>query len=306
MPTDVARRVLTAAVPGSIALDIDLPVGRLDVTVSEQAEQAKIELAATDHDAAREALKDATLDQSAGKLTVRVPVIDSADDALPNAQVGNGNSMIISGGVVMGNVTIGAGRNVVIGRNITVQRGGKVIHVSGSGNSPSIIAKAILPLGSTLRFAGQVTDVRVTGAITQVDMDVMAGNVEIEDVRNAWISSTTGDITVDRLDSATLTSTIGDITVDSVADRLLARATTGNIRVASAAVVEAATSTGDITVDRLAVSGKFRATTGGIRVTSKTADVRAMTSTGNITLTGDGVTLSASQARSAVGRVRVR
>lgn len=229
---------------GPAVLDLELPVGAIEVQVLDSATSASVVLRTEDESGpAADAVRDARSSEDGQTLRVRVPEVH-----------GSVIMQSVAGGRVIHNtgvISIGSG-------NVTsmVVVNGRVIS-GGVTNVPTVsgvTARVVLPRGSSLEVRSKSADLHAVGSLNSAAFTSISGGAHFDAVRELHASTTSGDVSADGITtratvrsvsgdidlyrysggSADLTSTSGDVTVaatGSASGALRANTVSGDIRV---------------------------------------------------------------------------
>ncbi|MFF7802067.1 DUF4097 family beta strand repeat-containing protein [Streptomyces olivaceus] len=216
----MTERTFVSASAGPIVLGLSLPIGRVQVNVSESHPNARVVLRTDDHAGpAADAVTRARSQQNGQALGIEVPEMPG------NVMVQSvrGNRVTQTVGTVHGSVT---GMTIINGRIVTgSSRGMQTV-------SPTE-ATVFLPAGSSLGLVTTSADTVVWGDIDRIEIRSVSGDLDACDVRDLTVNSTSGDVRVNRVtEQITARSVSGDIAVDLYDGRQAQLNTTsGDIRV---------------------------------------------------------------------------
>jgi hypothetical protein len=243
---NATTRTHTAAQAGPLTLDIELTAGMIRVTVEDRHRAEVTITTAQDTGPTAYAVRNATITDGAGHLTVRLPQHTDGGMTQTVHTSGRGVTVIQSGGTVYGTVVgaIVTGGTFYSGRDVTITSGNVSI-------GAPITIDVRLPLGSSLTAGTTSADVETFGVLA-----------------SAEVRTVSGDIRIDSTGPADLRSTSGDIRVAFTGTTARAKTVSGDIRVHAL--------TPDATVHARSVSGD-------IRVTGTNVDLNARTVSGRVT-----------------------
>lgn len=175
----MTSRMIHAAEPGPVALDLAMNSGSIRITVDPGLKQALVLLKTDDSSGpAADAVRDATVTGTGRRFAVRVP------DA-GGSFVQRGGGVVVTG--TLSNVAIVNGRVFSNGREIlpTEQPGGTMVE-----------AEVSLPAGSTVKLVTLEAHTVVTGTLTEMDYEASSGSLAIEEIGALDASITSGEISV--------------------------------------------------------------------------------------------------------------
>ncbi|MGY1437158.1 DUF4097 family beta strand repeat-containing protein [Streptomyces reniochalinae] len=236
----MTQRTFEMSSTGPIVLGLDLPVGSAEVQVSHNVTRARVMLRTEDESGpAANAILRAREWEDGQTLAVEVPDLPGGTVT----QSVRGNHVVQHAGTVSGTVT---GMTIINGQVIT--GGGMTCTVS------PIVARIVLPAGSSLAMVSQSADLAAYGPLERAEFRSVSGSCRFDAVREVIASTTSGDIIAGPVtDSITARSISGDIETDPYAG--------GN--------ADLTTTSGDVRVYAMAAaSGRLRAHTvsGDVRV----------------------------------------
>jgi DUF4097 and DUF4098 domain-containing protein YvlB len=246
-------RTVQAAQAGPVDLTAELGPIDLDVTVDPDVEYGHVTVT-TDADTgpAADLVNSAVIEAQGRSLRVGLP---RGSGTVNN--VIHGSVVQVSG--VRGGVNIVSGRDVTIGgMNIQVGNGGVLIDgdgysvFQGGGRTtvgPRVSVSAVLPAGSNVRFASASGDLRTSGELGHVNVSTAAGDVWIDPVRTAEVSTAAGDVRIGHVaGSARIRTATGDVEVFGAdGAEVHVRTATGDVTYGSNLRCTARTVTGDVT-----------------------------------------------------------
>ncbi|MEU7254382.1 DUF4097 family beta strand repeat-containing protein [Streptomyces rimosus] len=202
----MTERVFVSQSTGPIALGLDLPIGSVEVQVSDSVTIARVILRTADTSGpAAEAIASARSHQDGQSLAIEVP------DLFQNVMVqsGNGRTITQNFGTVYGSVT---GMTIINGRIVS---GGNTL----TAVAP-IEARIILPAGSLFALVSTSADATVHGALDQAEFRSTSGNLRADTVRQLRATTVSGDVRVQQLTEQITARTVsGDIAVGCYSGR---------------------------------------------------------------------------------------
>lgn len=248
-------RTHTAAQTGPLTLDVELTAGTIRVTV-EDRDRAEVTVT-TAHDAGptADAVRNASITERAGRLTVRLPKPTSVTQTVRTS--GRGVSVMQIGGNVYGTVIGAVFGNIADG---TINVSGGDVTVSGGrvSISAAVTVDVRLPLGSSLAADTTSADVETSGELHAADVRTVSGDIDTDAIRLPRLASTSGDITIGRFTGrdiakahATVSTVSGDVRIHVVTtdSAVYARSVSGDIRITGERTsLDARTVSGRVTV----------------------------------------------------------
>ena len=100
---------------------------------------------------------------------------------------------------------------------------------------------------------------------SDLNVELTTGDVEVDKINNATISTTTGDIEIGEANELVLSVTTGDIKLEN-AKSIVSSATTGDLEIGSVDEVVSSTTTGDMKLKNVNNSMNLSATTGDVNI----------------------------------------
>lgn len=188
----MTERMIYAAEPGPVAMDLAMNSGSIRITVDPGLKQALV-LLKTDDDSgpSADAVRNAAVTGNSRRYAVRVPDVGGSF-------VQGGGSIVVTGS--MSNVAIVNGRVFSNGREITPD---------DRPGSSAVEAEVSLPAGSTVKLVTLAARTVVTGMLAVMDYEASSGSLDAEEIGALDASITSGKITVGTVTEAldvTLTS----------------------------------------------------------------------------------------------------
>jgi hypothetical protein len=240
----MTERTFAMTSTGPAMLDLELPVGTVEVQVLDSVTTASVVLRTEDESGpAADAVRDARSSEDSQTLRVRVPEIHGSviTQSVAGGRVIHNTGVISIGSGNVTNMVVVNGR--VISGNVT-----NVPTVSG------ITARVVLPRGSSLSVFSKSADLHAAGYLNSAAFTSISGDAHLDAVRELHASTTSGDVSADGITtsaivrsvsgdidlyrysggSADLTTTSGDVTVSATASAsgaLRANTVSGDIRV---------------------------------------------------------------------------
>ncbi|MGH4027834.1 DUF4097 family beta strand repeat-containing protein [Actinomycetota bacterium Odt1-20B] len=234
------QRTFESSTTGPVVLGLSLPVGHVDVAVSESHTTARVVLSTEDSTGpAADAVQRTRSEQTGQALGIEVP--EMPGDVI--VQSYHGGRVVQSVGTVYGSVT---GMTIVNGRIVSGRSSGML------AVSP-IEATVYLPAGSSLAVVSTSADAKVHGDVERLEFRSVSGDLIADGARELSASTTSGDVDVAR-----------------VSERVSARSVSGDIDVAvyGGHVAELKSTSGDVALAATAGSS------GTVRARSVSGDVR--------------------------------
>lgn len=189
--------VIRATRNGPITLDLRLIAGLIQVAV-EDCRQAQVELTTRD-------------DRGPAADAVNAPVIvDQGDRLSIDASVQGGVVQNVSYG--RGGVQVNSFGGIQVGGNVygAINIGGDVYHGASVGiNSSPIIARVVLPIGSSLIAGTTSADILVRGPLEKAQVETVGGRIELDLVRDLDAKTVGGNIIVGELAGDGYAKTVG-------------------------------------------------------------------------------------------------
>lgn len=232
--------VIKAASSGPITVDLRLVAGLVEVTVQD-CQRAQVELSTSDGNGpAADAVRKPTVVDSAAQLRVDATV--------------RGNA--VHGGGMHGGIQVNNFGGVQVAGNVygdVIQVGGVrygSMHSCGPSHSISpIIARVVLPTGSSLVVDATSADVLVRGPLGKAQVETVSGRIELGLVRDLHAETVNGSISIGELAGDGYAKTVsGSVVVHAGGPhRLTAETISGNI-----------TAPHPIRLDGRSVSGRVR------------------------------------------------
>ncbi|OEV31518.1 hypothetical protein AN219_04590 [Streptomyces nanshensis] len=233
----MTERTFALTSTGPAMLDLELPIGAIEVQVLDSVTTASVVLRTEDESGpTADAVRDARSSEDGRTLRVTVPEIhgsvitQNAAGGVIHAGSGNVTSMVVvNGRVISGNVTT-------------------IPTVSG------ITARIVLPLGSSLSVFSKSADLHAVGYLNSLAFTSISGDARLDAVRDLYTSTTSGDVNVGSITtSAIVRSVSGDIDVLSYSGESADLTTTsGDVTVAATSTASGAlranTVSGDVNV----------------------------------------------------------
>ncbi|OYP10049.1 hypothetical protein CFC35_41780 [Streptomyces sp. FBKL.4005] len=272
----MTTRKLAAETTGPITIDASLlgHGGVISVRAEADCERATLTISTADEEgAAADAVRDATLRQSATGLTATVQ---------GKGGISGGTTTIITGGggrgITQSVVSNNSGSTIQIGGNVFSGNfvGGDVwvngVKVSGNatvvtGSAPIEIT-ATVPPGSKVIGRTQSANIETFGSLALVSGHTQSGDLWVYDAEKVTASTQSGDVTVE---------TSADIS---------ARTQSGDVKLNRTDVVDANTMSGDIQIRDFGGTARLKTMSGDIRVHATAGgDIDAHTMSGDIDVT---------------------
>ena len=173
-------------------------------------------------------------------------------------------------------------RDVKLAERTTVEYADGVLRIHAEtknqifGSSGAIEVTVQLPAGSRVEAKAAAADLRGVGRFGDVTLEVAAGDIKVDEVGSARLTTQAGDVTVGRLNgSAEVSTAKGDIRIaEAVGGTVVLRTQAGDVSVGAAPGVSASLDAGT-TLGRIENSLK---NTGATELT-----IKATTTVGDIT-----------------------
>ncbi|MFO7253703.1 MAG: DUF4097 family beta strand repeat-containing protein [Actinomycetes bacterium] len=239
-------RTLTAPITGPVVLDLTMPSGLINVTVT-GIDRAEITLAtgAPAGSPAAQAVDAAAMSINTRVMTVHVPTPD--DDEAGTCTVTS--VIVISGGTVR--ISGAAADDAVTG-------------AIGSG----VYAEVRLPPGSALRVDTESGEVVTAGELEWIDFASDSGDLEAEACGKLTASTTSGDVSAE------------------VADRVMVRTVSGDVWLGRTEAAVVSSTSGDLDIDDFGGSAQLTTVSGDITVAAtESGHLIASSVSGDITVT---------------------
>lgn len=174
-------------------------------------------------------------------------------------------------------------RDVKLAERTTVEYADGVLRILAEtksqifGGSGAIEVTVQLPAGSRVEAKAAAADLRGVGRFGDVTLEVAAGDIKVDEVEGARLTTQAGDVTVGRLGgSAEVSTAKGDIRItEAVAGAVVLRTQAGDVSVGAAPGVSASLDAGT-TLGRIENSLKNTGTTElTIKATTTVGDITA-------------------------------
>ena len=267
-------RTLTADTTGPVTIDAELlrHAGTITVRAEADCERATVTISTDDHDGpAVDAVLDALLRQSKGRLTARVQGQGTGGNTTVVTGTSGGTTVIQSFGTVHAVTAINLGSNMVTGDGVWTNE----VRVDGNsggvtvvkGSSP-ITVTAVVPEGSSVEARSDIADIDALGALLTVTADTQSGSLRTGHVAKVRAHSQSGSVRVDQA-------------VD-----IQAKTMSGSILLGRTDIVSATTLSGSINVADFGGTALLNTMSGSITVHATAGgDISAKTMSGSIDVT---------------------
>lgn len=289
----MTTRKLAAETTGPVTIDASLlgHGGVISVRAEADCERATLTISTADEEgAAADAVRDATLRQSATGLNATVHGKGSVSGGTTVVTSGRrGMTVIQSAGTVYGNVT---GMSIV-GGDVYVNG----VKVTGAGDATVIKGTApieitaIVPPGSKVIGHTQSADIEAIGSFALVSGHTQSGDLRVDDTEKLTVSTQSGNVTVNKAADISVKTQSGDV----------------NLNLTD--VVDANTMSGDIRIRDFGGTARLKTMSGDIRVHATAGgDIDANTMSGDIDVTATQAAMDDNldvRPRSMSGRINV-
>lgn len=250
----MTEQTYTRATAGAVSAEVTSRVGRIAVVVDATATHAKVKVHTSDAEGPlADAVRDTTIVDRCGRLRVQVPETAGAAGSIISTGTMRGfrNEITVTGNVggsmvvSSGDVFIG-GRQIVGNGRVVAQQG----TVVGGG---TITVEVTLPPGSSLTAQTASADLDVRGALHELDVRSVSGDVEAQCVHTFRCNTTSGDVEIERITgSVNATGVSGDIEIGTYSgSSFYANTVSGDVMVSatpnSSGTLFANTVSGDVT-----------------------------------------------------------
>ncbi|MET8566102.1 DUF4097 family beta strand repeat-containing protein [Streptomyces flaveolus] len=287
----MTTRKLAAETTGPVTIDASLlgHGGVISVRAEADCKRATLTISTADEEgAAADAVRDATLRQSATGLHATVQGKGGISGGTTIITGGSGMTVIQSAGSVHGEVVglnFSGGDVYVSGMNVT---GGNTTVIKGSA---PIEITAIVPLGSKVIGHTQSADIEAIGSFAVVSGHTQSGRLRVDDAEKVTASTQSGSVTVNK------------------AADINAKTMSGGIYLNLTDVVDAHTMSGAIDIRDFGGTARLKTMSGAISVHATAGgDIDANTMSGSIDVTATRAALDEHldvRPRSMSGRINV-